>query len=66
MEIKKGITLRLPKGDIDIHDVSNGIVYYQTWPNGTEKQGMYANLFRMPINDFSEKTEGAEIIQHGQ
>lgn len=37
---------------IDIHEEIDGWIYYQRWPPGVERQGMFDNLCRMEFDKF--------------
>lgn len=46
---------------LHIHEVRKGEVYLQIFPPGVKKQGMFSNLFRVPLEHFKKEVEGAEM-----
>lgn len=43
---------------IDIHEIKNEEVYCQRWPPGVQRQSIFANLFRMPTDQFETAAIG--------
>jgi hypothetical protein len=40
---------------IDVHRIADGETWYQQWPPGVTKQGVFDNLRRTPTDEFNAR-----------
>ena len=55
INIKPGMVIERNGIAIHVHMIKKGQVYFQKWPKDVENQNMFANLFRMPIQNFKSQ-----------
>ena len=55
MKVEKGFCIERNGILIHVHDVKNGEVFFRKWPKGIEKQCLFENLFRMPVDEFEKQ-----------
>lgn len=53
--IKPGFQVEENGVRIDIHMVKDDHVYFQRWPVGIMDQGVFDNLYRMPVAEFERQ-----------